>query len=291
MKLGRCGSLLAVCAVALVGLLTAAAGADVAPKVTVLKPVGVKCTQAQGRCITPRPASTTCNKRTCTLRLAVRSTGLSQLRVIVGGKIVARVNLRARRYIVPVRVSARTKRVSVRLVRRAPKPAPTPVPPPPPAPTPPAPVSVRAVDFMNRDYVIECPGNEVVPISVRGGSWAPNRGGFPAGSPEVSVAYGDANGDGIEEAVVSTACTAGGSGSVPNVIVFTERNGSVMQMGERLIGRDPSFEAGQLLTRLYVRSVSDPAGSYTWTDTTYWQFGARGWTAVRTDRAFTPTGQ
>lgn len=260
--------------------------ADAAPpKVSVLAPVGARCTPAKNRCIKVQTAKIRCARRICVIPLHVRSSAAALVRVKVGAKVTT---LRAKKGTtwMVVRVPASAKRVSVRLVAPPRKQSPQPAR---------ASTDIRAVDFMNRDYVIECAGG-MTRIAVRRGYWeitspdgVPDY--FSSRIPTVSVTYGDVTGDGADEALVFTACGTGGPYDIPNVLVFATTPTGVQQLGGRIIGEKPSGGAGLLSTRLYIRDAGDPAGSYTWTDTSQWRWIGSGWLLAQKDRAYTPFSQ
>lgn len=144
-----------------------------------------------------------------------------------------------------------------------------------------APNAIRSVDFLNRDYTILCPpGDRVTAIQVRNGRWSSATSDPPGDFPTIQpiISYGDATGDGREDAALYTDCSAGGSGSVPNTLVFEMgADGQARQVGGVVFGRRPTLSGGVLTTRLFIRGASDPAGSPSIEQIDQWRFQNGDW--------------
>jgi hypothetical protein len=101
------------------------------------------------------------------------------------------------------------------------------------------------VDWQNRTYVLDDLGpvavrqgaarfqltedNQVVPPPPDGSEGA---NGMPGGSYQVSPPlFADIDGDGVEDAVISSVLSTGGTGHFSQVQVYTVRGGQVVELG------------------------------------------------------------
>lgn len=90
---------------------------------------------------------------------------------------------------------------------------------------------VRAIDWQNRTYVLD----ELGPVAVKNGAGA---FGEPGDSDVVSGLYSvarpvfaDVNRDGIEDAIISSALSTGGTGRFSEIRIYTVRGGKVVELG------------------------------------------------------------
>jgi hypothetical protein len=101
---------------------------------------------------------------------------------------------------------------------------------------------IQSVDFRNRRYTLNC-GKPNQTITLDEGFWEDRRGETFGAVRYLGVQYGDATGDGVEDAVVEIDCVSPDvSGFVTNVLVYVLVNGKATQVG-RLDGTKPSVEA------------------------------------------------
>ncbi len=98
-------------------------------------------------------------------------------------------------------------------------------------------LDIRTVDFGSRQYTLNCgEPNQAVTLSDR--TWQDPRGRVYGAVIGMNVQYGDATGRSGIDAVVEIDCSAGASGSFPNVLVYTVRNNAPTEVGH-LEGQKP----------------------------------------------------
>lgn len=99
-----------------------------------------------------------------------------------------------------------------------------------------APLSVRAVDWMNRTYELDCSGETTEQVTLVDGHWS--RTGDPTyGSVDgVDVIYMDMTPDPGEEAVVSVACAFGANTVLTHTFVYRPIGDDVAQVGTTIFG-------------------------------------------------------
>jgi len=96
---------------------------------------------------------------------------------------------------------------------------------------------IRAVDFENRTYNPSC---TVTAVKVVAGEHVPKDGSSRLTFHVVAVTYGDLTADGREEAVVTTSCNTGGSGTFTEGEIYTQGAGGV-ELLARVPGGDRAF--------------------------------------------------
>ena len=87
---------------------------------------------------------------------------------------------------------------------------------------------VRGIDWQNRTYVLD----ELGPVAVKNGEGAVQTGD-DADHGSYSVArpvFTDVNGDGIEDAIISSVMSTGGTGRFSDVRIYTMRAGKVAEL-------------------------------------------------------------
>jgi hypothetical protein len=88
---------------------------------------------------------------------------------------------------------------------------------------------VRGIDWQNRTYVLD----ELGPVAVKNGEGALQTGGEGGGGGSYSVArpvFTDVNGDGVEDAILSSVMSTGGTGRFSDVRIYTMRAGKVAEL-------------------------------------------------------------
>ena len=92
-----------------------------------------------------------------------------------------------------------------------------------------APASVRAIDWKNHTFQ---QGDQAIKLT--NGEWSKTQEdeSFSESLSLVGVAYGDVNGDGVEDAVVHTVYNGGGTGNFDTVEIFTIAQGALARIGQ-----------------------------------------------------------
>lgn len=94
---------------------------------------------------------------------------------------------------------------------------------------PPAP-SIRSIDFHNREYPFACQTSDASAMQVVNGSWESSEEAFSE-LDDLSVTFGDVDGDGVEDAVVVIRCRAS-AGVWWKSIVLTPSPDDAEQLGD-----------------------------------------------------------
>ncbi len=88
---------------------------------------------------------------------------------------------------------------------------------------------IRSVDFRDFTYNAYCgdspPEGKTVEVTVKNGKYESGGESFPSYFEIVVDAYGDLDGDGKEEAAVSSLCNTGGTGQFSEGYIYTMKNG------------------------------------------------------------------
>lgn len=85
---------------------------------------------------------------------------------------------------------------------------------------------IRKIDFKNFTYVIgNLSGENKMKVTVKNGEFFRNKEDDKLYFSVQSVEYGDINGDGQDEAIVTTVYNSGGTGNFSDGFVFTLKNG------------------------------------------------------------------
>lgn len=91
------------------------------------------------------------------------------------------------------------------------------------------PSEIRRIDFNNFTYQAFCggsqPDGETTKITIKDGKYEGSGDDFPSYFEADADAYGDLDGDGREEAAVSSLCNTGGTGQFSEGYVYTLKNG------------------------------------------------------------------
>jgi len=88
---------------------------------------------------------------------------------------------------------------------------------------------IRKVDFKNFTYVIgDLSGENKMKVTVKNGEFFRDKEDDKLYFSVQSVEYGDINGDGKDEAIVTTVYNSGGTGNFSDGFVFTIKNGKPM---------------------------------------------------------------
>lgn len=85
---------------------------------------------------------------------------------------------------------------------------------------------IRLVDFGNFTYDAYCGGgDETTTVTVKNGKYEGGDDGFPSYFEAGADSYGDLDGDGREEAAVTSLCNTGGTGQFSEGYIYTMKNG------------------------------------------------------------------
>ncbi|HSR97449.1 MAG TPA: hypothetical protein VLM79_10385 [Kofleriaceae bacterium] len=122
---------------------------------------------------------------------------------------------------------------------------------------------VRGIDWQNRTYVLD----ELGPVAVKDGEGALQTGDAGGGSYSVArPVFADVNGDGVEDAIISSVMSTGGTGRFSDVRVYTMRAGKVAELamipgGDRGDGgiRRVAVDGGAVIVERNVLAEGDGA--------------------------------
>jgi hypothetical protein len=126
---------------------------------------------------------------------------------------------------------------------------------------------IRGIDWQNRTYVLD----ELGPVPVRNGEGTLQTvvDGSDGGDGSYSVArpvFADVNGDGVEDAIVSSVMSTGGTGRFSEVRIYTMRAGKVAELamipgGDRGDGgiRRVAVDGGAVIVERNVLAEGDGA--------------------------------
>ena len=122
--------------------------------------------------------------------------------------------------------------------------------------------NIRAVDFQNFSYRPTC-SYDAKPLRTHNGEYTRARGDDKIFFKIKDPKYGDLNGDGKDEAVVTSVCNTGGTGNFTEGFVYTMRGGRPILLtriegGDRAFGGidDARIEQGLLLVERYAPDES-----------------------------------
>lgn len=99
------------------------------------------------------------------------------------------------------------------------------------ATVPPPARAIRRVDFMNHEYPGYCFGDDAVRTVDGIYSWQDDEDDLTIELEVLGVEYGDLDGDGVEEAVVLTNCSGGGTGQFTRAWVYRWSGDRALVMG------------------------------------------------------------
>lgn len=99
---------------------------------------------------------------------------------------------------------------------------------------------IRKIDFKNFTYEPVCVGDENRKITVKNGEYALNKEDDKLYFDVTGVSYGDANGDGVEDAIVLTNCNTGGTGQFSEGFVYAVKDGKP-ELLTRIGGGDRAY--------------------------------------------------
>ncbi len=107
---------------------------------------------------------------------------------------------------------------------------------------------IRLVDFRNFTYNAYCgdapPEGKTVEVTVKNGKYEASGENFPSYFEIAVDAYGDIDGDGKEEAAVSSLCNTGGTGQFSEGYIYTVKNGKPVLL-THFEGGDRGYEGLQ----------------------------------------------